>query len=53
MEKVIEKWQDTITEVSIGAAGTKTIKIGGETGIYFIKGEDRCPNPPVDRKSVV
>lgn len=53
MEKVIKKWQDNIGEVVLGATkdngGTraKTIKIGGETGIYFIKGEDACPNPPV------
>ncbi|MBU4312073.1 MAG: acetyl-CoA decarbonylase/synthase complex subunit delta [Candidatus Omnitrophica bacterium] len=61
MEKVIEKWQDKIGEVVLGATkapstslgagngGTRsrTIKIGGETGIYFIKGEDACPNPPV------
>ena len=53
MEKVIEKWQDKIFEVEIGATkdkgGTRssTIKIGGETGIYFIKDEDKCPNLPV------
>jgi acetyl-CoA decarbonylase/synthase complex subunit delta len=53
MEKIIERWQDNITELIIGATkdhgGTrsKTIRIGGETGIYFIKGEDKCPNPPV------
>ncbi|NQT76047.1 MAG: acetyl-CoA decarbonylase/synthase complex subunit delta [Candidatus Omnitrophica bacterium] len=53
MDRVTEKWQDKIGEVSLGAtkdAGgsrTKAIKIGGETGIYFIKGEDACPNPPV------
>jgi len=53
MERVIEKWQERIGEVVLGAAkdrgGTraKGIKIGGETGIYFIKGEDACPNPPV------
>jgi acetyl-CoA decarbonylase/synthase complex subunit delta len=45
MERLIEKWQDKITEVTLGAG--KTIKIGGETGIYFIDGEDKCPNPPV------
>jgi len=45
MERVIEKWQDKISEVVLGSR--KTIKIGGETGIYFIKGEDSCPNPPV------
>ncbi len=47
MEKVIEKWQDKIGEVTFGGGNRKTIKIGGETGIYFIKGEDLCPNPPV------
>jgi acetyl-CoA decarbonylase/synthase complex subunit delta len=53
MEKVIEKWQDKIGEVVIGStkdkggSRAKTIKIGGETGIYFIKDEDACPNPPV------
>jgi len=53
MEKVIEKWQDKICEVVLGAAknegGTraKALKIGGETGIYFIKGEDACPNSPL------
>ncbi len=53
MERVIEKWQEGIGEVVLGAAkdrgGTraKSIKVGGETGIYFIKGEDACPNPPV------
>ena len=53
MERVIEKWQDKISEVVLGAAQeqggsrTKSIRIGGETGIYFIKGEDTCPNPPV------
>ncbi|MEK7868301.1 MAG: acetyl-CoA decarbonylase/synthase complex subunit delta [Candidatus Omnitrophota bacterium] len=45
MERLIEKWQDKISEVVIGAK--KPIKIGGETGIYFIDGEDKCPNPPV------
>jgi len=45
MDRVIEKWQDKISEVVLGS--TKTIKVGGETGIYFIKGEDACPNPPV------
>jgi acetyl-CoA decarbonylase/synthase complex subunit delta len=45
MERLIEKWQDKISEVVIGAK--KPIKIGGETGIYFIDGEDRCPNSPV------
>ncbi|MBU1912363.1 MAG: acetyl-CoA decarbonylase/synthase complex subunit delta [Candidatus Omnitrophica bacterium] len=44
MERLIEKWQDKISEVVIGAK--KPIKIGGETGIYFIDGEDKCPNPP-------
>ncbi|MDP2980986.1 MAG: acetyl-CoA decarbonylase/synthase complex subunit delta [Candidatus Omnitrophota bacterium] len=44
MERLIEKWQDKISEVTLGAK--KTIKIGGETGIYFIDGEDKCPNPP-------
>ncbi len=53
MERVIEKWQDKIGEVVLGAAkesgGTRarTVKIGGETGICFIKDEDACPNPPV------
>ena len=53
MERIIEKWQDKITEVSLGATndqgGTreKSLKIGGETGIYFINGEDSCPNLPV------
>jgi len=52
MERIIEKWQDKITEVSLGATkdqgGTrkKTLKIGGETGIYFINGEDSYPNLP-------
>jgi len=46
MERIIDKWQDKITQVTLGA-GSKTIKLGGETGIYFIKGEDKCPNPPV------
>ncbi|MBU1006077.1 MAG: acetyl-CoA decarbonylase/synthase complex subunit delta [Candidatus Omnitrophica bacterium] len=52
MDRLIEKWQDKITEVRIGATkeqgGTrgKNITIGGETGIYFIKDEDKCPNPP-------
>lgn len=45
MERYIEKWQDKITEVVLGTK--KPIKIGGETGIYFIDGEDTCPNPPV------
>ena len=44
MERLVEKWQDKISEVAIGAK--KPIKIGGETGIYFIDGEDKCPNPP-------
>ncbi|MCX5693355.1 MAG: acetyl-CoA decarbonylase/synthase complex subunit delta [Candidatus Omnitrophica bacterium] len=44
MERLIEKWQDKISEVTLGAK--KIIKIGGETGIYFIEGEDKCPNPP-------
>lgn len=44
MERLIEKWQDKISEVVIGSK--KPIKIGGETGIYFIDGEDKCPNPP-------
>lgn len=53
MERVIDKWQDKISEVILGStkdqggSRDKTIKIGGETGIYFIKGEDACPNPPV------
>ena len=53
MERVIEKWQDRICEVVIGAtkdeggSRSKALKIGGETGIYFIKGEDTCPNPPL------
>ena len=53
MERLVEKWQDKIAEVVLGAAkdhgGSRTnaIKIGGETGIYFIKGEDSCPNLPV------
>lgn len=45
MERLIEKWQDKISEVVIGAK--KPVKIGGETGVYFIDGEDRCPNPPL------
>ncbi|MBU1147156.1 MAG: acetyl-CoA decarbonylase/synthase complex subunit delta [Candidatus Omnitrophica bacterium] len=44
MERLIEKWQDKISEVTLGKK--KPIKIGGETGIFFIKGEDKCPNPP-------
>lgn len=53
MERLIEKWQDKIGEVVLGAmkneggSRNKTIKIGGETGIYFIEGEDTAPNPPV------
>lgn len=53
MERLIEKWQEEITEVDLGATKdsggtrTKSIKIGGETGIYFINGEDKCPNPPI------
>ena len=53
MDRVIEKWQDRISEVVLGStkdeggSRARTIKIGGETGIYFIKGEDACPNPPV------
>lgn len=53
MERIIEKWQDKISEVSLGATkdqgGTrkKALKIGGETGIYFINGEDNGPNLPV------
>jgi len=53
MERIIEKWQDKITEVSLGATkdqgGTrsKPLKIGGETGVYFINGEDKFPNLPV------
>lgn len=53
MERVIEKWQDSICEVVIGAtkdeggSRSNSVKIGGETGIYFIKGEDACPNPPL------
>lgn len=53
MDKVIEKWQDKISEVTLGSkkesGGSRgnTVKIGGETGIYFIKGEDSCPNLPV------
>ncbi|MFC1666638.1 acetyl-CoA decarbonylase/synthase complex subunit delta [Candidatus Omnitrophota bacterium] len=53
MERAIEKWQDKICEVALGASKeeggsrTGTIKVGGETGIYFIKGEDACPNSPV------
>ena len=45
MERLIEKWQDKISEVVIGAK--KPVKIGGETGVYFIDGEDKCPNPPL------
>ncbi|MBU4148929.1 MAG: acetyl-CoA decarbonylase/synthase complex subunit delta [Candidatus Omnitrophica bacterium] len=53
MERMIEKWQDRISEVTLGAVkesgGTRasTVKIGGESGIYFLKGEDACPNLPV------
>ncbi|MFH1782371.1 MAG: acetyl-CoA decarbonylase/synthase complex subunit delta [Candidatus Omnitrophota bacterium] len=53
MEKITEKWQEAITQVTLGAGkdqgGTrsKSITIGGETGVYFIKGEDKCPNPPI------
>jgi len=53
MERIIEKWQDKICEVVLGSTKAdggsrgRTIKIGGETGVYFIKGEDACPNPPV------
>lgn len=43
MERLIEKWQDKIIEVTLGSK--KTIKIGGGTGIYFIDGEDKSPNP--------
>ena len=46
MERIIDKWQDKIGEVTLGS-GDKTIKIGGETGIYFIKDEDKGTNPPV------
>jgi len=44
MERLAEKWQDKISEVVIGSK--KPIRIGGETGVCFIDGEDRCPNPP-------
>ena len=53
MERIIEKWQDKICEVVLGSTKAdggsrdKTVRIGGETGIYFIKGEDACPNRPV------
>lgn len=53
MDRIIEKWQDKVSEVTLGATkesgGSRAsiIKIGGETGIYFIKGEDTCPNLPV------
>ncbi|MFC1621513.1 acetyl-CoA decarbonylase/synthase complex subunit delta, partial [Candidatus Omnitrophota bacterium] len=44
MERLIEKWQDKISEVTLG--DVKPVKIGGETGVFFIKDEDKCPNPP-------
>ncbi len=53
MEILIEKWRDKVGEVVIGATpeegGTrkKIVKVGGETGIPFIKGEDKMPNPLV------
>ncbi len=53
MERVIDKWHDKICEVTLGATkesgGTRgrAIRIGGETGIYFIKDEDKAPNLPV------
>ncbi len=46
MERIIDKWQDKIGEVVLGSGG-KTIKVGGETGIYFIKDEDKGVNFPV------
>jgi acetyl-CoA decarbonylase/synthase, CODH/ACS complex subunit delta len=58
MDKVIEKWQDKISEVTLGSVkesgGTraKAVKVGGETGIYFIDGEDICPNLPVTAMEV-
>ena len=45
MERVIDKWQARISEVTIGSK--KPVKIGGETGMFFIKDEDQCPNPPL------
>ncbi|MFA4992283.1 MAG: acetyl-CoA decarbonylase/synthase complex subunit delta [Candidatus Omnitrophota bacterium] len=45
MERMIEKWQDKITEVVIGSK--KPARIGGETGVFFIQGEDAAPNPPI------
>ncbi|MBU1061377.1 MAG: acetyl-CoA decarbonylase/synthase complex subunit delta [Candidatus Omnitrophica bacterium] len=53
MDRVIEKWQDKVSEVVLGATKAeggsrdKAIKIGGGTGVYFLQGEDACPNLPV------
>lgn len=58
MERLIEKWQDKISEVTIGAqkqeGGTRKniVKIGGETGVCFIENEDQTPNPPVTAMEV-
>ncbi len=50
MERLIQKWQDRISEVTLGGTRDKRqetrVTVGGETGIFFIKGEDKCPNPP-------
>ncbi len=53
MDKIREKWQDRISELTLGSGEHgKQIKIGGETGIYFIDDEDATPNPPVTAMEV-
>ena len=42
-----EKWTGKVKEVTLGGGGRKSVVIGGETTLPFLKFEGSIPNPPV------
>jgi len=47
IELVQEKYSGAINTVEIGGVGSKTVRVGGQTGLPFLFQEGKMPNPPL------
>jgi acetyl-CoA decarbonylase/synthase complex subunit delta len=53
VEPLIDKYSGAINTVEIGGFGSKTVKVGGETGMPFLFNEGAMPNPPLVAMEVI
>jgi len=47
LELATEKWTGKVREVTLGGGERKTVVVGGETTLPFLKFEGSIPNPPL------